>query len=104
MHGAGKAQLESTAASSYSDTRLPTLKAYPTPFSLPHASSTVDEAGLRATTFQPSLSVSLMPFSKISVEAVCLVLAALLTAGLNSTVLKSFAKKYQMLTKAYIQK
>lgn len=74
------------------------------PLPLPHAFSTINEAGLRATIFQPSLSVSQILFSKISVEAVYLVLAALLTAGLNSTVLKTFAKKYQMLTNAYIQK
>lgn len=55
IHGAGTTQLESETASSNSGTNFPGLNVHPAPFSLPHTSSTVDEAGLRATTFQPTL-------------------------------------------------
>lgn len=55
IHGAGTAQSESKAASSNSGTKFPMLNVHLAPFTLLHTSSTVDEAGLRATTLQPFL-------------------------------------------------
>lgn len=70
IHRAGKALLESVAASSNARTQLSRLTVYPAPFYLPRASGTADEAGLRATTFQPFLPISQISFSEISVEAI----------------------------------